>query len=110
RSASSLTAATPPELYTLSLHDALPIFRAARRGRVTGGGGTARRSAVCVVLSELHVLGARDSGAHRLAHPQHAAPALDAGGGAAGGRGRRAPHRHACLDRPRPPGRAQPGT
>src|SRR5207249_3122519 len=52
-------------------------LRAARRGRATGGGGTARRSAICVVLSELHVLGARDSGAHRLAHPQHAAPALD---------------------------------
>src|SRR5213078_2615871 len=51
---------------------------------------------------------ARDSGAHRLAHPQHAAPALDAGRRAAGGRGRRAAHRHADLDRPRPAGRAQP--
>src|SRR5437763_12856476 len=35
-------------------------LRAARRGRATGGGGAAGRPAVCVVLPELHVLGARD--------------------------------------------------
>src|SRR6266446_5646408 len=60
------------------------------------------------VRSELPALGARDSGSHRLADPQHAAPALDARGGAARGRVRRPAYRHANLDRPRPPGRAQP--
>ncbi len=83
-------------------------LRAARRGGAPRGRSTAGGPTLRVVLPELHVVGARHSGAHRLAHPQHAAPALDARGSAAGRRPRRASHRDAGLDRPRPPGRAQP--
>src|SRR5690606_41553641 len=36
------TATATTEIYTLSLHDALPIWLPAARGRCRGGGGTPR--------------------------------------------------------------------
>src|SRR5690606_40601560 len=45
-SPSSFTATAPPEIYTLSLHDALPILRSASPRWATAAGTSPRRHAI----------------------------------------------------------------